>query len=134
MFEMVYSPSPRPRWKTMALTMTTMSPRAASGVSQGATRLRPGSTRPAAASHSATPPLSLAALIEAGAGDRLMVSHDWSVLGVSRTSDPLASRGHNPDGWLFATRKLFPRLRALGIGQEQVDRLNRDNPRRFLGG
>src|SRR5205085_7885254 len=29
---------------------------------------------------------TLAALIKAGAGDRLMVSHDWSVLGVSRTA------------------------------------------------
>ncbi len=63
-----------------------------------------------------------------------MVSHDWSVLGVSRTSDPLASRRYNPDGWLFATRKLFPRLRELGISQEQIDRLNHDNPRRFFGG
>ena len=63
-----------------------------------------------------------------------MVSHDWSVLGVSRTSDPLASRRYNPDGWLFAKRKLFPRLRELGISQEQIDLLNNDNPRRFLGG
>ncbi len=77
---------------------------------------------------------TLAALIEAGHGDRLMVSHDWSVLGVSRTSDPLASRAYNPDGWLFATRKLCPRLRELGISQAQVDPLNVDNPRRFLGG
>ena len=77
---------------------------------------------------------TLAALIEAGWGDRLMVSHDWSVLGVSRTSDPLVSRSYNPDGWLFATRKLFPRLREWGISQEQVARLNHDNPRRFLGG
>jgi phosphotriesterase-related protein len=77
---------------------------------------------------------TLARLIEAGAGDRLMVSHDWSVLGVSRTSDPTVSRTYNPDGWLFATRKLFPRLRELGIAQEQIDRLNLDNPRRFLGG
>ena len=77
---------------------------------------------------------TLAALIKAGAGDRLMVSHDWSVLGVSRTSDPLASRRYNPDGWLFAKRKLFPRLRELGISQEQIDLLNNDNPRRFLGG
>jgi predicted metal-dependent phosphotriesterase family hydrolase len=56
------------------------------------------------------------------------------VLGVSRTSDPLASRSHNPEGWLFAIRKLYPRLRELGIGQEQIGRLNHDNPRRFLGG
>src|SRR5437763_8428624 len=66
---------------------------------------------------------TLAALIKAGVGDRLMVSHDWSVLGVSRTSDPLASRRYNPDGWLFAKRKLFPRLRELGVNQEQIDRL-----------
>ncbi len=77
---------------------------------------------------------TLAALMTAGVGDRLMVSHDWSVLGVSRTSDPLASRRYNPDGWLFAKRKLFPRLLELGISQEQIDRLNNDNPRRFLGG
>src|SRR3984893_13918891 len=77
---------------------------------------------------------TLAALIKAGFGDRLMVSHDWSVLGVGRTSDPRASRRHNPDGWLFATRKLFPRLLELGIRQEQIDLLNYDNPRRFLGG
>jgi predicted metal-dependent phosphotriesterase family hydrolase len=77
---------------------------------------------------------TLAALIKAGAGDRLMVSHDWSVLGVSRTSDPHASRTYNPDGWLYATRKLFPRLLELGVTPEQVSRLNNDNPRKFLGG
>ncbi|MDQ6670721.1 MAG: hypothetical protein M3069_08205 [Chloroflexota bacterium] len=77
---------------------------------------------------------TLAALIKAGAGGRLMVSHDWSVLGVSRTSDPFASRGYNPDGWLYARRKLFPRLLELGITQHQIDLLNIDNPRAFLGG
>jgi phosphotriesterase-related protein len=77
---------------------------------------------------------TLAALIKQGVGDRLMVSHDWSVLGVSRTSDPRASRVHNPDGWLFAKRKLFPRLLELGISQAQINALNIDNPRRFLGG
>ena len=77
---------------------------------------------------------TLAALIKAGHGDRLMVSHDWGVLGVSRTSDPLVSLSYNPDGWLFAKRKLFPRLLELGITQAQIDLLNNDNPRRFLGG
>jgi phosphotriesterase-related protein len=77
---------------------------------------------------------TLASLIKAGAGDRVMVSHDWSVLGVSRTSNPRASRQYNPEGWLYAKRKLFPRLLELGIAQEQIDRLNLDNPRRFLGG
>ncbi len=77
---------------------------------------------------------TLAALIKEGVGDRLMVSHDWSVLGVSRTSDPRASRVHNPDGWLYAKRKLFPRLLELGVTPAQVEALNVDNPRRFLGG
>jgi phosphotriesterase-related protein len=77
---------------------------------------------------------TLAALINEGVGDRLMVSHDWSVLGVSRTSDPRASRVHNPDGWLYAKRKLFPRLLELGVTPAQVEALNVDNPRRFLGG
>jgi len=77
---------------------------------------------------------TLAALIKAGHGDRLMVSHDWSVLGVSRSSDPTFSRTYNPDGWLFIKRKVFPRLLELGITQQQIDLLNNDNPRRFLGG
>jgi phosphotriesterase-related protein len=77
---------------------------------------------------------TLAALIKGGWGDQLMVSHDWSVLGAGRSSDPRATRRYNPDGWLYATRKLFPRLLELGITQQQIDVLNRDNPRRFLGG
>ncbi|MFN8636038.1 MAG: phosphotriesterase-related protein [Chloroflexota bacterium] len=77
---------------------------------------------------------TLAALLKAGHEDRLMVSHDWSVLGVSRTSDPLLSRTYNPDGWLFAKRRLFPRVLELGASQAQIDKLNNDNPRRFLGG
>ena len=77
---------------------------------------------------------TLAALIKAGVGDRLMVSHDWGVLGVARTSDPLTSRGYNPDGWLFTKRRVYPRLLELGITRAQVDALNVDNPRRFLGG
>ena len=77
---------------------------------------------------------TLAALIKEGVGDRLMVSHDWGVLGVARTSDPTTSRGYNPDGWLFTKRRVYPRLLELGITQAQVDALNVDNPRRFLGG
>lgn len=77
---------------------------------------------------------TLAALIKEGVGDRVMVSHDWGVLGVARTSDPLTSRGYNPDGWLFTKRRVFPRLLELGISQAQIDALNVDNPRRFFGG
>jgi phosphotriesterase-related protein len=77
---------------------------------------------------------TLAALIKAGVGDRLMVSHDWSVMGVSRTSDPTFSRTYNPEGWLFSKKKVFPRLLELGISQPRIDALNNDNPRRFLGG
>jgi phosphotriesterase-related protein len=77
---------------------------------------------------------TLAALIKAGVGDRVMVSHDWSVLGVARTSDPTASRKWNPDGWLYAKNKLYPRLRELGIAEPQIEALNVTNPRRFLGG
>ena len=76
----------------------------------------------------------LAALIKEGVGDRLMVSHDWGVLLAFRTSDPLASRVYNPDAWLYATRKLYPRVLELGVTQAQIDLLNNDNPRRFLGG
>jgi phosphotriesterase-related protein len=77
---------------------------------------------------------TLAALIKAGVGNRLMVSHDWAVLLAFRTSDPTASREYNPDGWLYAKRKLFRRLLELGVTQAQIDLLNNDNPRRFLGG
>jgi phosphotriesterase-related protein len=76
----------------------------------------------------------LASLVKAGVGDRLMVSHDWAVLLAFRTSDPTASRAYNLDGWLYAKRKLYPRAMELGVTQTQIDALNHDNPRRFLGG
>ncbi|MFN8523727.1 MAG: phosphotriesterase-related protein [Chloroflexota bacterium] len=77
---------------------------------------------------------TLAALIKRGHGDRIMVSHDWSVLGVSRTSDPTLSRSYNADGWLFTKRRVYPRLLELGITEAQIQKLNHENPRRFLGG
>jgi len=71
-------------------------------------------------------------LLDAGVGDRLLLSHDWGVLFGHSTSDPRQGRRHNPDGYLFIKRRVLPRLRQLGVDQEQVRGLMRDNPARFL--
>ena len=40
----------------------------------------------------------------------------------------------NPDSILFIYRKVLPRLRELGIGQDVLDTILIENPRRFFEG
>jgi phosphotriesterase-related protein len=72
-------------------------------------------------------------LLDAGAGGRVMLSHDWAVLYGHHSSDPEENRRRNPDGYLFISRKVLPRLRDLGATEAQVQDLMVETPRRFLG-
>ena len=78
---------------------------------------------------------SLLRLLEAGAGDRVVVSHDsvWCWRG-----EPMPPAIHaaiaevwNPSH--FSTR-IVPRLREGGASDEQIERLLVENPRRFFAG
>ena len=74
-------------------------------------------------------------LIDAGVGDRLMLSHDNSVtLTIVSQEQQKQRHQYNPDGYLFITRRVLPRLRELGVSEEAVQRLVVDNPRSFFEG
>ena len=77
-----------------------------------------------------------AKLIEAGFAHRIMLSHDWSVLGdmfggkeARRESERL-----NPDGYLVISREVLPRLRRMGVSEETIDQIMVENPRRLFEG
>ncbi|MCL8209292.1 MAG: amidohydrolase family protein [Actinomycetia bacterium] len=73
-------------------------------------------------------------LIEAGWADRIILAHDWQVVGGHASPDRQITRRRNPDGYLFITRRVLPRLREAGIPEEVLTRIMVDNPRRFFEG
>lgn len=74
-------------------------------------------------------------LIEAGFADRIMLGHDWSVsLMIANRETRAARDAGNPDGYLFITRKVLPRLQELGASSEDIHKIMVDNPRRFFEG
>jgi len=79
---------------------------------------------------------ALAKVVEAGAAAQVVVSHDtvWCWRGQP-LPDPSAIAAVAPN-WhpLHFVRNIAPRLRAAGVGQEQIDMMMVDNPRRFFAG
>lgn len=78
---------------------------------------------------------SLARVIGAGAGDRVVVSHDtvWCWLGSFLPPERLPDMGINTDPLHF-TNVVIPMLREAGITQDQIDSLLIENPRRYFAG
>ena len=73
-------------------------------------------------------------LLDEGLGGHLMLSHDWHVV-LSRVAPPgFPTREENPDGYLWITRALLPRLVDAGVTQSVIDQLMIDNPRRYFEG
>ena len=72
-------------------------------------------------------------LIDNGYGDRIMLSHDWVTVPMGIPSW-YPTREQNPDGYLWITRGVLPRLRELGASEEAIHRLMVENPRRFFEG
>jgi len=74
-------------------------------------------------------------LIDAGHTRRIMLSHDYSVpkarIGAEVQED---RRRANPDGFNFITRNVLPRLKELGVSDEDITQIMVDNPRRFFEG
>ncbi len=74
-------------------------------------------------------------LIDAGFGHRIMLSHDWSVSLLIANREMQAQRmQYNPDGYLFITRRVVPRLQELGATEQDVQNIFVNNPRRFFEG
>jgi phosphotriesterase-related protein len=78
---------------------------------------------------------SLAKLISAGAGDRAVVSHDsvwcWRGQPFPPEVEKAVAPNWNPTHF---SRNIVPRLKELGVTDEQIDALLVDNPRRFFAG
>ena len=76
-------------------------------------------------------------LIDAGYGERLLPSHDWSSVWVAADA-PLISQeereARNPYGYLYMKKVVFPQLREMGVPEETMNSLCVDNPRRFFEG
>ena len=74
-------------------------------------------------------------LIQAGWAHRIMLGHDWSVALLIAHREARAAREiANPDGYLFITRRVLPRLAQLGASQDDIHKIMIDNPRRFFAG
>ncbi len=74
-------------------------------------------------------------LIQAGWAHRIMLGHDWSVALLIANREARAARDiANPDGYLFITRRVLPRLAELGASQDDIHKIMTDNPRRFFEG
>ena len=74
-------------------------------------------------------------LIQAGWAHRIMLGHDWSVALLIAHREARAARDiANPDGYLFITRRVLPRLAQLGASQDDIHKIMIDNPRRFFEG
>ena len=74
-------------------------------------------------------------LIDAGHTNRIMLSHDYSVPKARHGAEVQAERrSANPDGYLFITRHVLPRLKELGASDQDIQQIMVENPRRFFEG
>ena len=78
---------------------------------------------------------SLARLIENGAGDRIVISHDsvwcWRGQPFPPAVEKAMTEVWNPSHFSL---RIVPKLKDRGITDEQIDALLIDNPRRFFAG
>jgi phosphotriesterase-related protein len=75
---------------------------------------------------------TLLALLDAGYGDQLHISHDSACFNDFMTGDPFFADA-KPD-YLLISRTVVPQLLAAGATERDIDRLLVDNPRRFFAG
>jgi phosphotriesterase-related protein len=74
-------------------------------------------------------------LIDAGFANQIFLSHDWVAYpygGTPRLREQ--RRVHNPDGYLFITRKVLPHLEEAGVSSTAINRIMVENPRHFFEG
>jgi phosphotriesterase-related protein len=74
---------------------------------------------------------TLLALLEAGYGDQLHISHDSACFNDFFSGDP-AFANERPD-YLLISNRVLPALRDAGLTDQDIDRLMVANPQRFFG-
>ena len=73
-------------------------------------------------------------LVDLGFAGQVTLSHDF---GGPRPALPEVlemRKAYNPDGYCFVVRRVLPRLRELGISEEDIHTMTVDAPRRLFGG
>jgi phosphotriesterase-related protein len=74
-------------------------------------------------------------LIDAGYGSRIMLGHDRDVtVTMGNKAEQESAQRYNPDGFLFITRRVLPRLRQMGVSEQAIEDIMVGNPRRFFEG
>jgi phosphotriesterase-related protein len=74
-------------------------------------------------------------LIDAGYAHKIMLGHDWSVtLTIASAEVRKARDEYNPDGYLFITRKVLPKLRSMGVSDATINQIMVENPKNFFAG
>ncbi len=78
---------------------------------------------------------ALARLIERGAGDRVVVSHDsvwcWRGQMFPPALEQAMTETWNPSHF---SRRIIPKLKDVGVSDQQIETLLVDNPRRYFAG
>ena len=73
-------------------------------------------------------------LVDLGYADHTTLSHDW---GGPRPATPEMldmRKVYNPDDFCFIVRRVLPRLRELGVNEQQIEDMTINGPRRLFGG
>ena len=73
------------------------------------------------------------ALVERGWAHRLLLGHDH-VTGPLLRGAEAPPEPAGPAGYGFVTGVALPALRAAGVGEEAIELMTREAPRRFLSG
>ena len=72
--------------------------------------------------------------LDEGLAENMMLSHDWNIV-LSRIGSPgMPSREQNPDGYLWLSRAVIPRLLEFGVAEAVIDRMMIENPKRYFEG
>ena len=84
--------------------------------------------------------VTMKTLIDDGYAERLCPAHDCICLHIlNERADGSLPEEHalalrNPDGFLYMHRHVIPDLRNMGVGDDTIDTLFVDNPKRFFAG
>ena len=73
-------------------------------------------------------------LVDLGLAERVTMSHDCVINGLSLPEAQAARRAFNPDDISFISRKVLPRLKELGVTDQDIHVMMVDVPRRFFSG
>lgn len=82
---------------------------------------------------------TLKTLIDAGYVDRLLLSHDWSLVEIKGDSPSAINlqqerERRNPYGFLYLKKVVFPELREMGVSESILNRMCIVGPRNFFAG